>query len=321
MIMKIYFIYLLNTLIILFMLIILIMLSVAFFTLFERKIMGHFHNRKAPNKMFLLGISQPINDAMKLFSKELFFNNKMYLMLYFLSPLLMMNLSFLIWIFYPFFFNLMNNNINFMMLISLISLGIYGLIISGWSSNSMYAMIGSIRSIAQSISYEITFSLTLLLFMMLINSLNMKKLMIFNKNFYIIFMNLPLMMLIINSIIAEINRTPFDLSEGESELVSGFNIEYSSINFIFIFLSEYSKLMFMMLLLTILFFNSNYTFYIVFISIMLMFMITWIRMTFPRLRYDKLMYMCWMYMLPINLMIYLNYLIIKFYLDILFLIN
>nr|UDP58202.1 NADH dehydrogenase subunit 1 [Chelonus formosanus] len=300
---------------------IMIMLSVAFFTLFERKIMGHFHNRKAPNKMFLLGISQPINDAMKLFSKELFFNNKMYKLLYFFSPLLMMNLSFLIWIFYPFFFNLMNNNINLMLLISLISLGIYGLIISGWSSNSSYAMIGAIRSIAQSISYEITFSLTLLLFMMMLNSLNLMKLTIFNKNVFFILMNFPLLMLISISVIAEVNRTPFDLSEGESELVSGFNIEYSSMNFIFIFLSEYSKLMFMMMLLTMLFFNSKFTFIIILISIMLMFMITWIRMTFPRLRYDKLMNLCWMYMLPINLMIYMNYLIIKFYLDILFLIN
>nr|UBR43349.1 NADH dehydrogenase subunit 1 [Chelonus formosanus] len=306
---------------ILFLLMIMIMLSVAFFTLFERKIMGHFHNRKAPNKMFLLGISQPINDAMKLFSKELFFNNKMYKLLYFFSPLLMMNLSFLIWIFYPFFFNLMNNNINLMLLISLISLGIYGLIISGWSSNSSYAMIGAIRSIAQSISYEITFSLTLLLFMMMLNSLNLMKLTIFNKNVFFILMNFPLLMLISISVIAEVNRTPFDLSEGESELVSGFNIEYSSMNFIFIFLSEYSKLMFMMMLLTMLFFNSKFTFIIILISIMLMFMITWIRMTFPRLRYDKLMNLCWMYMLPINLMIYMNYLIIKFYLDILFLIN
>nr|UJM44015.1 NADH dehydrogenase subunit 1 [Chelonus formosanus] len=306
---------------ILFLLMIMIMLSVAFFTLFERKIMGHFHNRKAPNKMFLLGISQPINDAMKLFSKELFFNNKMYKLLYFFSPLLMMNLSFLIWIFYPFFFNLMNNNINLMLLISLISLGIYGLIISGWSSNSSYAMIGAIRSIAQSISYEITFSLTLLLFMMMLNSLNLMKLTIFNKNVFFILMNFPLLMLISTSVIAEVNRTPFDLSEGESELVSGFNIEYSSMNFIFIFLSEYSKLMFMMMLLTMLFFNSKFTFIIILISIMLMFMITWIRMTFPRLRYDKLMNLCWMYMLPINLMIYMNYLIIKFYLDILFLIN
>nr|YP_010277797.1 NADH dehydrogenase subunit 1 [Chelonus formosanus]UHY94338.1 NADH dehydrogenase subunit 1 [Chelonus formosanus] len=318
---KIYFFYLFNSLIILFLLMIMIMLSVAFFTLFERKIMGHFHNRKAPNKMFLLGISQPINDAMKLFSKELFFNNKMYKLLYFFSPLLMMNLSFLIWIFYPFFFNLMNNNINLMLLISLISLGIYGLIISGWSSNSSYAMIGAIRSIAQSISYEITFSLTLLLFMMMLNSLNLMKLTIFNKNVFFILMNFPLLMLISISVIAEVNRTPFDLSEGESELVSGFNIEYSSMNFIFIFLSEYSKLMFMMMLLTMLFFNSKFTFIIILISIMLMFMITWIRMTFPRLRYDKLMNLCWMYMLPINLMIYMNYLIIKFYLDILFLIN
>nr|APF47522.1 NADH dehydrogenase subunit 1 [Protapanteles sp. 2 SNS-2016] len=308
--------YLINSLILLMLVIILNMISVAFLTLFERKIMGLFHYRKGPNKNSFMGILQPFNDAIKLLNKEYFFPKKSSFYLYIMSPSLMFILIMMLWMIYPFKSNLIMFENNLLYFLCMMSLGVYGLILAGWSSNSSFSMIGAIRSIAQSISYEVVFSISILIIMMNINSTNLFNLMNFNKflNFSMIYY--PLNLIILISMLAEINRTPFDLSEGESELVSGFNIEYSSSKFILIFLAEYSSMIFMMFLFCFLIFYSNLNiFFYIKILLMILF-ITWIRMTFPRIRYDKLMKFCWMYLLPMTLILFLNFLMnLKFFLD------
>nr|APF47545.1 NADH dehydrogenase subunit 1 [Fornicia albalata] len=303
-------IYFINLLIMLIMVLILNLISVAFLTLYERKIMGGFHYRKGPNKNFIIGIFQPFNDAIKLLGKEYFFPKKSILLIYLMSPMIMFILSLLMWLVYPFFTNLLNFNFSMLYFFTLMSMGVYGLILAGWASNSSFSMIGSIRSIAQSISYEVIFAITILIMFMLINSLNLFSLKVFNYYINFFFFFFPLMIMILISMLAEINRTPFDLSEGESELVSGFNVEYSSSKFILIFLAEYMSLMFMMFLFSFMFLN-NYDFELIFYFkvIFMIFWITWIRMTYPRIRYDKLMKFCWMYLLPLVLLMFMNYMI------------
>nr|APF47482.1 NADH dehydrogenase subunit 1 [Snellenius radicalis] len=307
--MKQMLIYYMNSLIMLFMVILISMISVAFLTLFERKIMALFHYRKGPNKNAFIGIFQPFNDALKLLFKEYFFPKKSNFYIYILSPSIMFILISMNWLIYPFFMNLLNFNNNLLFFLSMMSMGVYGLILAGWSSNSMFSMIGSIRSIAQSISYEVIFSLSIMLMLMILNFFNLNNIMKFNKyiNFMIIF--LPISMIMLISMLAEINRTPFDLSEGESELVSGFNIEYSSSKFILIFLAEYSSLMFMMFLFSFFFLYNNLNFMFYFKTILMIFFITWIRMTFPRIRYDKLMKFCWIFLLPTILILFMIYFI------------
>nr|YP_003734714.1 NADH dehydrogenase subunit 1 [Cotesia vestalis]ACH71098.1 NADH dehydrogenase subunit 1 [Cotesia vestalis] len=308
--------YLINSMIMLTMVMIMNLISVAFLTLFERKIMGMFHYRKGPNKNSLMGIFQPFNDAIKLINKEYFFPIKSSFYLYIMSPSIMFILIMMIWMIYPFNTNLLMFDYSMLYFLCLMSLGVYGLILAGWSSNSSFSMIGSIRSIAQSISYEVVFSMIIMIILNNINSMNMFNLMNFNKFINLSMIYFPLMMIMIISMLAEINRTPFDLSEGESELVSGFNIEYSSSKFILIFLSEYSSIIFMMMLFCFMFLslNLNMMFYIK--IMMMIFFITWIRMTFPRIRYDNLMKFCWMYLLPLTLLLFINYLInMKFFFD------
>nr|AHA52475.1 NADH dehydrogenase subunit 1 [Therophilus festivus] len=256
---------------------IMIMISVAFFTLFERKIMGIFHYRKGPNKISLIGLMQPFSDAMKLLMKEFFLPLNSNLYLYLIMPIMMLILILLTWMIYPFLNNLLMWKFNILYFLCLMSLGVYSIMLGGWSSNSSLSMIGSIRSIAQSISYEVIFSISLLLMLMMLNSLNFFNFM--NLNLKLIFMLYPNFLILLISMLAEINRTPFDLSEGESELVSGFNIEYSSSNFTLIFLSEYASIMMMMFMLNFIFlyyYQMNLIFFFNFIF--MIYFITWIRM-------------------------------------------
>nr|APF47557.1 NADH dehydrogenase subunit 1 [Hygroplitis sinica] len=309
-------IYLMNSLILLILVMIMNLISVAFLTLFERKIMSLFHYRKGPNKNSFMGIFQPFNDAIKLMTKELFFPKKSSFYIYILSPSLMFILIMMLWMIYPFKTNMLVFEHNLLYFLCFMSLGVYGLILAGWSSNSSFSMIGAIRSIAQSISYEVTFAISIMILLTNMNSMNLFMLLNYNKFMMFLFTFLPLNFIILISMLAEINRTPFDLSEGESELVSGFNVEYSSSKFILIFLAEYSSLMFMMFLYCFLFWLNKFNFLFFMKIIFLILIITWIRMSYPRIRYDKLMKFCWMFMLPLTLMLFLNYLInLKFNLD------
>nr|YP_003734792.1 NADH dehydrogenase subunit 1 [Spathius agrili]ACJ06266.1 NADH dehydrogenase subunit 1 [Spathius agrili] len=310
--------YLFCNLIMLFLMLLVVMVSVAFLTLLERKILSYSHYRKGPNKVGVWGMFQPFSDAMKLLTKEFFLPKKSNYYFYILSPMIMFTLTMSMWLIYPFFYNLINLPMNSLFFLCLVSMGVYGLMISGWSSNSSFSMIGAIRSIAQSISYEVTFAISLLLTLILCNSMNLLTLNYFQKYFWLIIFMWPSSMILFISMLAEINRTPFDLSEGESELVSGFNIEYSSGGFVLIFLAEYSSILFMMFLFMILFINMNYMqmyFYVLYL--MFLYLIIWIRVSLPRIRYDYLMYMCWFYLLPYTLIMFSVYLFFKFFMNLL----
>nr|YP_009442858.1 NADH dehydrogenase subunit 1 [Limenitis sinensium]ATP01333.1 NADH dehydrogenase subunit 1 [Limenitis sinensium] len=283
-----------------------VLIGVAFLTLLERKVLGYIQIRKGPNKMGMLGILQPFCDAIKLFSKEqVYLNYSNYFSFYF-SPIISFMLSLMIWLLIPYVFNMINFNLGLLFFLCCSSIGVYTLLIAGWSSNSNYSLLGGLRAVAQTISYEVSLSLILMSSIILIMDFNMIK---FNEYQYLIWlmmMMIPLSMCFLSSLMAETNRTPFDFAEGESELVSGFNIEYSSGGFALIFLAEYSSILFMSLLFVIIYmggYELTLMFYLklVFLS----FFFIWVRGTLPRYRYDKLMYLCWKSYLPLSL----NYLL------------
>nr|YP_009441850.1 NADH dehydrogenase subunit 1 [Ips sexdentatus]AOY39603.1 NADH dehydrogenase subunit 1 [Ips sexdentatus] len=280
-----------------------VLVGVAFLTLLERKVLGYIHIRKGPNKLGFVGLLQPFSDAIKLFSKEQTFPIFSNLVIYYLSPVMNLFFSLLLWMSFPFF------SVNFMFSFSLLfvlsisSLGVYTVMLAGWSSNSNYAMLGSIRSIAQMISYEVSLILILLSFLFLIFSFNLSDYMYFQENVWFIFLLLPLSMMFLISLLAETNRSPFDFAEGESELVSGFNVEYSSGGFAMIFLAEYASILFMSMLSVVVFLGADVFSYMFFLKLSLMsFFWIWARGTLPRYRYDKLMYLAWKSFLPSSLM-------------------
>lgn len=295
----------------------------AFITLFERKIIALFHYRKGPNKTGPFGIFQPFSDATKLISKEFFYPLKSNFNIFIIAPILIFILIIIIWIIYPFYRNLLNFKISFLYFLAIIRTTVYTLLIIGWRSNSTYSIIGALRSIAQSISYEVTFSIALIILLTIINSINFNFISHFKSNIPIIIIILIPILIIFISILAEINRTPFDLSEGESELVSGFNIEYGRGKFTLIFIAEYARLILIIFLFNLIIFNlniNNLYFYLNYIFIL--YFITWIRITFPRIRYDKLIYLCWFYLLPIILILFFFLILtIKLPLDLLFDLN
>nr|UHJ18877.1 NADH dehydrogenase subunit 1 [Psyttalia incisi] len=310
--MKQLYIYMMNSVFLFLLIIIFMLISVAFSTLFERKILSYMHYRKGPNKVSLWGMLQPFSDAMKLLMKEFYFPKNSNYNLYFISPMIMFLLITMMWLIYPFKMNLYNWNLSSLYMLCLMSMGIYGLMLAGWSSNSNFSMLGAIRSIAQSISYEVIFAITFLLNLLMINSLSLYNLFFYQKYTWLIMLMWPSSMMLLMSMLAELNRTPFDLSEGESELVSGFNVEYSSHGFVLIFLSEYSSIIFMMFIFNLMYLCFNLfslTFYM--LLMIMIFLIFWIRITLPRIRYDLLMYFCWIYMLPMILILFMFFLMFK----------
>nr|YP_009441863.1 NADH dehydrogenase subunit 1 [Dryocoetes villosus]AOY39616.1 NADH dehydrogenase subunit 1 [Dryocoetes villosus] len=279
-----------------------VLVGVAFFTLFERKILGYIHLRKGPNKLGIMGLLQPFSDAIKLFSKEQLLPIYSNLLIFYFSPVINFFLAVLLWQAIPFFSMNLNFNLSFLFILSVSSLGVYTIMLAGWSSNSNYALLGGLRAIAQMISYEVSLILILLSFLFLIFSFNMKDLMVYQENAWFLFILLPLGVMLLVSLLAETNRSPFDFAEGESELVSGFNVEYSSGSFAMIFLAEYASILFMSMLSSILLMggNLNNMFFFVKLGIVGFFWI-WVRGSLPRYRYDKLMYLVWKSYLPISL--------------------
>nr|YP_009870396.1 NADH dehydrogenase subunit 1 [Phytomia zonata]QKJ82612.1 NADH dehydrogenase subunit 1 [Phytomia zonata] len=297
------------------MLIICVLVSVAFLTLLERKVLGYIQIRKGPNKVGLMGIPQPFCDAIKLFTKEQTYPLLSNYISYYFSPVFSLFLSLLLWMCMPFFIKLFSFNLGLLFFMCCTSLGVYTVMIAGWSSNSNYALLGSLRSVAQTISYEVSLALILLSFIFLINNYNMLNFYYYQKYLWFFFMLYPLMFIWLTISLAETNRTPFDFAEGESELVSGFNVEYSSGGFALIFLSEYASILFMSMLFSLIFlggdvFNVLFYFKLMFIS----FMFIWVRGTLPRFRYDKLMYLAWKGFLPFSLNFLLFYVGLKIYL-------
>nr|AVN67754.1 NADH dehydrogenase subunit 1 [Eurycotis sp. B074] len=303
-----------------FLLIIFVMVGVAFLTLLERKVLGYIHIRKGPNKVGFVGILQPFSDAIKLFTSEQTFPLLSNYLCYYFAPIFSLFLSLLIWLIIPYLSGLVNFGLGLLFFLCCTSLGVYTVMIAGWSSNSNYALLGGLRAVAQTISYEVSLALILLSFVFLIGSYNLLCFYVYQFYIWMIFFTFPLAMVWFTSCLAETNRTPFDFAEGESELVSGFNVEYSSGGFALIFLAEYASILFMSMLFCIIFLGSdlnNLLFYfkLSFIS----FMFIWVRGTMPRFRYDKLMYLAWKSFLPLSLNYLLFFLGISMYLFILLL--
>nr|YP_010726230.1 NADH dehydrogenase subunit 1 [Augomonoctenus smithi]WDY84679.1 NADH dehydrogenase subunit 1 [Augomonoctenus smithi] len=296
-------------------LLIMVLVGVAFLTLLERKVLGILQIRKGPNQVGLLGIPQPFCDAIKLFSKEYIIPLKSNFYPYYFSPLFSLFLILSCWFSMPYFTNLYSFNLGILFFLCCLSMSVYAIMVSGWSSNSKYSFLGSLRSVAQTISYEVSMALILMSFIFLIEDYSFYNFYLFQIMLWFIYLTFPLNLIWFIICLAETNRTPFDFAEGESELVSGFNIEYSSGFFSLIFLAEYSSILFMSMLYTLLFLGGNLLsiiFYIMLTFISFLFIL--IRGTLPRLRYDKLMSMAWKSFLSISL----NYLMFFMGLKVLF---
>nr|WKU83882.1 NADH dehydrogenase subunit 1 [Cheilosia albitarsis] len=297
------------------MLIICVLVSVAFLTLLERKILGYIQIRKGPNKIGLMGIPQPFCDAIKLFTKEQTYPLLSNYISYYFSPIFSLFLSLLLWMCMPFFIKLFSFNLGLLFFMCCTSLGVYTVMIAGWSSNSNYALLGGLRSVAQTISYEVSLALILLSFVFLINNYNMINFYNYQMYMWFIFLLYPLAFVWLTISLAETNRTPFDFAEGESELVSGFNVEYSSGGFALIFLSEYASILFMSMLFSLIFLGGNVFNLIFYLKLMFIsFIFIWVRGTLPRFRYDKLMYLAWKSFLPFSLNYLLFFIGLKIYL-------
>nr|AJP00055.1 NADH dehydrogenase subunit 1 [Orseolia oryzae] len=292
---------------------IMIMISITFLTLLEQKILSYIQIRKGPNKVSFMGLLQPFSDAIKLFFKEFTLPIYSNYLIYYLCPLISFSVSLFIWCSFPFLYNLFSFNLMFLFVFSCMSIGVYFVMFSGWSSNSNYSLLGSLRAVAQTISYEVCMILFFICFFILVMELNMKKFMDFQEIFSFFLLNLLISFIFFIIFLAETNRSPFDFAEGESELVSGFNIEYSSGGFALIFLSEYSMILFLSMIFNFMFLFNSFIYLFIFMKLTLIsFMFILVRGSFPRFRYDKLMYLTWKLYLPISLFYIIFMLDLKF---------
>nr|WMQ77902.1 NADH dehydrogenase subunit 1 [Barsine fuscozonata] len=292
-----------------------VLIGVAFLTLLERKVLGYIQIRKGPNKLGMVGILQPFSDAIKLFTKEQILpNNSNYIMYYF-SPILSFILSLMTWMVIPYYFNMINFNLGILFILCCMSLGVYTVMIAGWSSNSNYSLLGGLRAVAQTISYEVSLAMILLSSIIMIMDFNLLFYNYYQNMIWFLFIMFPLSLCWVSSMLAETNRTPFDFAEGESELVSGFNVEYSSGGFALIFLAEYSSILFMSLLFVLIYMGGFILSIFFYLKLTLIsFLFVWVRGTLPRYRYDKLMYLAWKSYLPISLNFLLFFLGVKIFL-------
>nr|YP_010329953.1 NADH dehydrogenase subunit 1 [Pseudoips prasinana]UNP54701.1 NADH dehydrogenase subunit 1 [Pseudoips prasinana] len=291
-----------------------VLIGVAFLTLLERKVLGFIQIRKGPNKLGMMGILQPFSDAIKLFTKEQTYPNFSNYLIYYFSPVISFMLSLIIWVLVPYYFNLVSFNLGVLFFLCCTSMGVYTVMVAGWSSNSNYALLGGLRAVAQTISYEVSLALILMSSILMIMDFNMLNFFFYQKMIWFLIIMFPLGLCWVSSMLAETNRTPFDFAEGESELVSGFNVEYSSGGFALIFLAEYSSILFMSFLFVMIYMGGyNLTLLFYFKLLFIAFLFIWVRGTLPRYRYDKLMYLAWKSYLPISLNFLLFFLGIKIF--------
>lgn len=286
-----------------------LLLAVAYFTVAERKIMGAIQRRRGPNVIGFIGLLQALADGLKLFVKETILPSNSNLGVFLLAPILSFLLSVISWAVIPFTHKvvLADINLGILYLFAISSLNVYGIVLAGWSSNSKYAFLGALRSAAQMISYEISIGFIVLTIAVCVGSLNLSKIVLAQSEVWLIVPLFPLFVMFYISMLAETNRHPFDLPEAEAELVSGYNVEYSSMTFALFFLGEYSNMLLMSALSSILFLGGWLPLIIPFLPGSLWFSLKVIlgaiffiltRATLPRYRYDQLMYLGWKSFLP-----------------------
>jgi len=315
-----------------------LMLGVAYLTYAERKVIGYMHDRLGPNRVGKYGLLQPIADAIKLLFKELIIPTKANKYLYMMAPVIVIGPSLTAWAVIPFTetFVVADLNVGLLFLLAMTSLSVYGIIIAGWATNSKYALLGALRSAAQTISYEIAMGFCFVGVLMLSRSMNLKDIVLAQYGGVFSWYWLPLFPLFIVywiSAVAETNRAPFDVVEGESEIVAGFHVEYSGIRFALFFLAEYANMILVSVLCVIMFFGGwmppvspdtfiggflfNYVPSVVWLllkSSFFIFTFLWFRATFPRYRYDQIMRLGWKVFIPVTLIwIFVTGIVIKFY--------
>nr|YP_009110569.1 NADH dehydrogenase subunit 1 [Chrysolampis mosquitus]AIY15476.1 NADH dehydrogenase subunit 1 [Chrysolampis mosquitus] len=286
-----------------------ILIAVAFLTLVERKVLSYMQARKGPNIVGPFGLLQPMADGVKLFIKEPIRPSTSSPLLFIITPMLALLLAMTIWIPLPLPYSLADLNLGLLFLLAMSSLAVYSILWSGWASNSKYALIGALRAVAQTISYEVTLAIILLSVIILTGSYTLNTLATAQEPLYLVFSSWPLAMMWYISTLAETNRAPFDLTEGESELVSGFNVEYAAGPFALFFLAEYANIMLMNALTSILFFNPStlhppielFPIVLAMKTLLLSSGFLWIRASYPRFRYDQLMHLLWKNFLPLTL--------------------
>lgn len=281
-----------------------VLVNVAFVTLLERKILGYRQLRKGPNKVSLIGLAQPFNDAIKLFSKELVFPNLSNLGQYFFAPACGLFIVLVTFSFFPFKEHVFSLGLSIIFLYIIIRLNVYPVLISGWASNRKYALVGSLRAVAQTVSYEVRLALMLIFYLIMCARLNIYLLAELNTLWQKAFIFPPMVGIWLISCLAETNRTPFDFAEGESELVSGFNVEYGRLGFAIIFMAEYARILIIGVIFCLLFISGGTNKLGLYVSVTLLARVwIWVRTTFPRYRYDKLINLAWKSYLPIVLLL------------------
>ena len=293
-----------------------LLVFIAYLTYFERKVIGAIQLRKGPNVVGPFGLFQPIADGIKLLTKETIFPENSNKLIFIFSPILTFTLALIGWAVIPIDYKIVlaDINVGVMYIFAVSSLGVYGIIMAGWASNSRYAFLGALRSAAQMISYEVSIGLIIISVLITSGSLNLTEIVMKQQNMWYVIPHFPMFIIFFISTLAETNRAPFDLPEAESELVAGYNVEYSSMSFGLFFLGEYGNMILMSSMSTILFlggwlppvdisFFENIPGFIWFLLkvTFLLFLFLWVRATLPRYRYDQLMRLGWKVFLPLSL--------------------
>ena len=294
------------------LLIIVLIVRVAFVTLIEQKVLGGVQIRFGPTKVGFWGLLQPFADAVKLFCKEIRMPWGVNIIYFYIGPFISLFIILFLWLLFPFIWGGLDFELGLIYFICLGGLGVFPIFLRGWSSNSKYSLLGALRAVAQIISYEVSLSVIILSLVWVRSSFRLKTLIsnsFLRMGFFFYFL---LALIWFSSRLAECNRTPFDFSERESELVSGFNTEYRSGGFVLIFLSEYASIIFIGLLFSLFFLRSSANFFFILKVFIVVFFFIWVRGTIPRFRYDFLMSLAWKSYLPISLCALSYYILYSF---------